>query len=101
MVEYQAGKAAKVAPPAVSSQTSLPSQVGPMVLTITRRSLSSRPRMGSSIATPKSKPSRKKKPTHSTAISRNQTTFSAGTAVSSSGIRLSSVREGHGGVGVL
>ena len=29
---YHSGKAAKVAPPATSSQTSLPSQTGPIVL---------------------------------------------------------------------
>ena len=38
---YQNGKAAKVAAPAVISQTSLPSHVGPMALTKTRRSRSS------------------------------------------------------------
>ena len=83
---YQPGKAAKIPPAAVSSHTSLPSQVGPMVLTMTRRSLSSRPSTGRSMATPKSKPSRKKKPIHKTAISRNQTTLSAGTVVSSRGM---------------
>ena len=41
MAAYQAGKAAKVAPPAVSSQTSLPSQTGPIVLIMTRLSMSS------------------------------------------------------------
>ena len=60
MAAYQGGKAAKVAPPAVSSQTSLPSQTGPIVLIMTRRSMSSRPRNGSSIPTPKSNPSRTK-----------------------------------------
>ena len=73
IVAYQPGKAAKVAPPAVSNHTSLPSQVGPMVLTMRRRSLSSRPRKGSSMATPKSNPSRKKNPTHRTVMRTNQT----------------------------
>ena len=57
-VPYHSGKAAKVAPPAVNSQTSLPSQWGPMVPSMARRSLSSRPRILSSMPTPKSKPSR-------------------------------------------
>ena len=57
---YHSGNAAKVAPPAVISHTSLPSQTGPIVLMITRRSVSVRPRTGSSTPTPKSKPSRKK-----------------------------------------
>ena len=39
MAAYQPGKAANVAPPAVSSQTSLPSQTGPIVLIMTRRSV--------------------------------------------------------------
>ena len=39
-VAYHSGKAAKVAPPATSSHTSLPSQTGPMVLITTRRSVS-------------------------------------------------------------
>src|SRR5258706_289529 len=72
MVAYHSGKAAKVAPPAVSNQTSLPSQCGPMALSITRRLASSRPRKGSSMPTPKSKPSRKKNPIQRTAIKTNQ-----------------------------
>ena len=35
---YHSGKAANVAPPATSSQTSLPSQTGPIVRSIARRS---------------------------------------------------------------
>lgn len=106
-VAYQPGKAAKVAPPAVISQTSLPSQVGPIVLIITRRSLGSLPRMGYSIETPKSKPSRKKKPIHSTAMSRNHTICSGDASrLACSGIREfvsmsmspASVREGQWGV---
>src|SRR5690606_32398887 len=37
---YQLGKAANMSPPAVSSQTSLPSQTGPMVPSSARRSAS-------------------------------------------------------------
>ena len=43
---YHSGKAANVAPPATSSQTSLPSQTGPIVLMIGRRSRSLRPTNG-------------------------------------------------------
>ena len=57
---YHSGNAAKVAPPATSSQTSLPSQTGPMVLIATLRSVSVRPTQGRSMPTPKSKPSRTK-----------------------------------------
>ena len=60
MDAYQPGKAAKVAPPAVSSQTSLPSQTGPIALIMTRRLVSSRPSTGSRMPTPKSNPSRMK-----------------------------------------
>jgi hypothetical protein len=59
-VAYQSGKAAKVAPPAVSSHTSLPSQTGPMVLMRTRFSTRSRASSLVRTPTPKSKPSRKK-----------------------------------------
>ncbi len=68
---YHSGKAAKVAPAAVSTHTSLPSQTGPMVLISSRRSRSSRPRTGSSMPTPKSNPSRMKYPVQSTAMSTN------------------------------
>ena len=60
IVPYHVGKAANVAPPAMTSQTSLPSQTGPIVSSIAPRSRSSRGRKGSSIPTPKSKPSRTK-----------------------------------------
>jgi hypothetical protein len=65
MAAYQFGKAANIAPPAVISQTSLPSQTGPIVLIMTRRVVSSerpsaRPRNGSRMPTPKSNPSRTK-----------------------------------------
>src|ERR1051325_5119142 len=72
MVAYHSGKAAKVAPPAVSSQTSLPSQTEPIELMMARRSVSFLPRKGRSMPTPKSKPSRKKKPIHNMAIRINQ-----------------------------
>src|SRR5438132_1263294 len=51
MVAYQAGNAAKVAPPAVTSHTSFPSQTGPIVANIALRSSSSRGRNGSSMPT--------------------------------------------------
>ena len=77
IVAYQPGNAAKVAPPAVSSHTSLPSQVGPMARTMMSRSSSSLPREGRSMATPKSNPSRKKNPIHRTAMRMNHTGVSA------------------------
>ena len=58
MVAYHSGNAAKVAPPAVSSHTSLPSQCGPIVRTVWVRSRSPLATRGRSIPTPKSKPSR-------------------------------------------
>src|SRR5699024_8698207 len=57
---YHAGKAANMTPTATISQTSFPSQTGPIVLTTTRRSVLSRPNTGSSMPTPKSNPSRKR-----------------------------------------
>ncbi|CAM5638113.1 hypothetical protein SCALM49S_04734 [Streptomyces californicus] len=57
---YHSGKAAKVAPPALSSQTSLPSQTGPIVLIRTRFSLRSRASSLVRTPMPKSNPSRKK-----------------------------------------
>src|SRR6266700_6308810 len=72
MEAYQSGKAAKVAPPAVSNHTSLPSQTGPIVLTIVRRSASSRPSTGSRMPTPKSNPSSTKYPDHRIAMRMNQ-----------------------------
>ena len=57
MLAYQSGKAAKVAPPATMSQTSLPSHQGPIALRAIRRSVSSRPMARLSIPTPKSNPS--------------------------------------------
>ena len=60
IVAYQAGNAAKVAPPAVTSHTSLPSQTGPIDANMASRSSSSRGRNGSSMPTPKSNPSSRK-----------------------------------------
>jgi hypothetical protein len=76
-VAYQNGNAANVAPPAVSSQTSLPSQTGPIVLIITRRSSSVAPSGCSSMPTPKSNPSRKKYPIQRTAMRMNQKVVSS------------------------
>ena len=72
MVAYQPGKAAKIAAPATISHTSLPSQTGPIVLTSTRRSGSVRPRNECSMPTPKSNPSRTKKPTQKRTSTMNQ-----------------------------
>ena len=72
MVAYQPGKAAKITAPATISHTSLPSQTGPMVLTMTRRSGSVRPRNECNMPTPKSKPSRTKKPTQNRTSTMNQ-----------------------------
>ena len=71
-VAYQPGKAANTAPTAVISQTSLPSQSGPMLRSMRCRSAVRRPSTGSSAATPKSKPSSSRKPVHSTATAANQ-----------------------------
>ena len=60
MVAYHDGKAAKMAAPATISQTSLPSQMGPIELTATRRSTSLCPTNECSIPTPKSNPSKMK-----------------------------------------
>src|SRR5690625_3881612 len=76
-VAYHSGKAAKVAPPAGMSHTSLPSHTGPIVLSMTRRSRSSRATGRRSMPTPKSKPSRTKYPVHRTAMSKNQTVDSS------------------------
>src|ERR1039457_3579917 len=72
MVAYQPGNAANMAAPATISQTSLPSHSGPMVLMAARRPASSRPTTLASMPTPKSKPSRTKKPVHKTAMMMNQ-----------------------------
>src|ERR1035437_9223348 len=60
-----------MAPPAVSSQTSLPSHTGPTALRHMRRSVSSRLTSGLTMATPKSNPSRKKYPAHRSPMSAN------------------------------
>ena len=80
-VAYQPGKAANMAAPPTISQTSLPSQTGPMVLSAVRRSGSASPiptRANGSInmPTPKSKPSRMKKPRNSTPMMPNHTSCS-------------------------
>ena len=53
---YHCGKAANVAPPAVSSHTSLPSQKGPMDRMAMRLSVSDRPNKGNQDANPEVKP---------------------------------------------
>src|ERR1700757_3882313 len=80
-VAYQPGNAANIAAPATISQTSLPSQTGPMVLRIARRLIPRSPepmRANGSInmPTPKSKPSRMKKPRNSTAMTPNHNSWS-------------------------
>src|SRR6478735_7919604 len=89
------GKAANIAPPAVISQTSLPSQTGPMVLSAARRrfsasSLAARPNSAISIPTPKSKPSSTKNPRKSAASAMNQKSCSP---ISSSSVRERQRRE--------
>src|SRR6185437_1337199 len=77
MVAYQAGNAANIAAAATISHTSLPSQSGPMVLIAARRPASSRATTACSMPTPRSKPSRTKKPVHSTAMTMNQNVANA------------------------
>src|SRR5262245_33795291 len=72
MVAYQPGNAANIAAPATISQTSLPSHSGPIVLMAARRSASLRPTTLCSMPTPKSNPSRTKKPVHKIAMTMNQ-----------------------------
>ena len=77
-VAYISGNAANIAPPAVISHTSLPSHTGPMVLSTARSCCSRwpagarRPKNFISIPTPKSKPSKTRKPTKSAARAMNQ-----------------------------
>ena len=59
--------------PPTMSQTSLPSQNGPIVLIATRRSRSVLPTTVCSAPTPKSKPSRTKNPVQKMAMMTNQT----------------------------
>src|ERR1700761_7503849 len=75
MLAYQSGKAANVAPPATISQTSLPSQNGPMALRHSRRSTSSRAMATLSMPTPKSKPSSTKYTVHTNPSRANQAVF--------------------------
>ena len=69
---YQCGKAANIAPAAVISQTSLPSQTGPIELSRTRLLRSLRLRNGIIMPTPRSKPSRNRYPIQSTTMRTNQ-----------------------------
>src|ERR1035441_2177521 len=57
---------------ATTSQTSLPSHSGPIVLMAARRPASSWPTTLCSMPTPKSNPSRIKKPVHRNAMTMNQ-----------------------------
>jgi hypothetical protein len=57
MTAYAVGKAAKVTPPAVINQTSLPSQKGPMALTRMRFSVSFLATKWNRVPSPRSKPS--------------------------------------------
>ena len=70
---YQFGKAANIDAPATTSQTSLPSQTGPIVLIATRRSRSVRPTTLCRAPTPKSNPSSTKKPVQKNATITNHT----------------------------
>src|SRR6516162_1876522 len=72
MVAYQPGKAAKMPAAATMSHTSLASQNGPIVLMATRRSRSVRPTKEWSAPTPRSKPSRMKKPVQKVATTMYQ-----------------------------
>src|SRR5579859_6783458 len=69
---YNSGKAAKAAPPPRMNQTWLPSQTGPMLLMVMRRSSSSRATNRSCAATPRSNPSMTAKPVSSTARNSHQ-----------------------------
>ena len=80
-VAYQSGNAANIAAPPVISQTSLPSQTGPMVLSAARRCglrspMPTRAKGSINMPTPKSKPSRMKKPRNSTAMTPNHNCWS-------------------------
>ena len=86
MLAYQTGKAANVAPAATISQTSLPSQNGPIAFRQSRRSRSSRPSSRLSTPTPKSKPSSTKYPVHSSPIQANQAVFRLATGPVTAGL---------------
>ena len=85
---YHAGKAANIAATATINQTSLPSHTGPIAPMACSRPASSRPRTPCSIPTPKSKPSRSRKPVHRTAMTTNQNVVSDIGAPDRSGGRL-------------
>src|SRR3984957_18773356 len=72
IVAYQAGNAANMPAPATTSQTSLPSQNGPIVSSAAVRCASVFPTIVCSIPTPKSNPSSTKKPTQKNATITNQ-----------------------------
>jgi hypothetical protein len=57
---YQTGNVENISPAAAITQTSLPSQKGPIVPVSARSSASVLARVGRRMSTPKSKPSRKK-----------------------------------------
>ncbi len=71
-VAYQFGKAANIAPIAEINQTSFASQKGPIVLIKARRSKSFLPKKRDTIPIPKSKPSKKIKPTNRMDTSKYQ-----------------------------
>src|SRR3954451_12885538 len=95
MVAYQPGKAANMAAPATTSHTSLPSHSGPMVSTAASLPGSSPPTGPCRMPTPKSKPSRTKKPAQSTVITMNQNSASV-TCVPSRQMALCLVAEHRG-----
>src|SRR3954463_495644 len=66
---------------AATSQTSLPSQNGPMVCTAAPRSWSSRPSSGPSRPTPKSKPSSTKNSTQARTTTENQKVINVDSSV--------------------
>ena len=75
-VAYQLGNAANIAAPAVISHTSLASQTGPMVFSTARLRFSGSPSPAApsgtiSMPTPKSNPSRTRKPRNSAAMRKN------------------------------
>ena len=68
---YQTGNVENMMPAAAITQTSLPSQNGPIVPVSARSSPSVRASIGRRMSTPKSKPSRKKYSVKLSAISQN------------------------------
>ncbi len=68
---YQTGKVENITPAAAMTQTSLPSQNGPIVPVRARSSASVRASSGRRMSTPKSKPSRRKYSVKVSATSQN------------------------------